>query len=265
MKSRFLFLLLLVSSYSFSQSVNDFAGVIVPLRFDFTKSDNQYRLNTLTKFNLQKAGFVAYYSNEMIPDELNINNRCNLLTVDVLKDNAFLVTKLFVVFKDCFGKEVYRSQVGKSKEKEFEVAYAEALNNAFTSIYALNYKYNGKTAAVIQNASTPTATSVPASVTVPAATTVTAAAVAPAVAVNVPTTIAEPDASVLFAQPIKNGYQLVDSTPKVVMKVYKTTNPSIYQAVKGNVQGTMTLKENQWFFEYYQNDNLMSEKVNVKF
>lgn len=258
MKSRLLFLLLLVSSYSFSQSVNDYAGVIVPLKYDFLKSENQYRLNTLTKFNLQKAGFVAYYTNEMIPEELNVNNRCNLLNVDVLRDNAFLVTKLYVVLKDCFGKVVYKSEVGKSKEKEFEIAYAEALNMAFTSIYALRYKYNGKTASVIQNG-------MPASSVTPSTASVTVAPVTAAVAVTVPSTSAEPDATILFAQPIKNGFQLVDSTPKVVMKVYKTTNPSVYQAIKGNVQGVMTLKDNQWFFEYYENDTLMSEKINVKF
>ncbi|AOW08217.1 hypothetical protein [Flavobacterium gilvum] len=264
MKSRLLFLFLLVSSYVFSQSVNDYAAVLVPLNYDFLKSDNQYRLNTLTKFNLQKAGFVAYYTNEMIPEELNVNNRCNLLNVDVLKESAFLVTKLYVVLKDCYGKVVYKSEVGKSKEKEFDVAYVEALNKAFEYVYALHYKYNGKTASVIQNAVPASLAAVPTSSTSVTAPAVVATAAA-TVAVNVPNNNAEPDATTLFAQPIKNGFQLIDSTPKVIMKVYKTTNPSVYQAIKGGVQGVMTLKDNQWFFEYYQNDTLMSEKINVKF
>ena len=38
MKTKFLFLLLLVSSYGFSQSVNDYAAVIIPLKYDFLKS-----------------------------------------------------------------------------------------------------------------------------------------------------------------------------------------------------------------------------------
>ncbi len=128
MKTKFLFLLLFVSSYGFSQSVNDYAAVMIPLKYDFIKSENQYRLTTLTKFNLQKAGFVAFYTNEEIPVEYN---RCDLLNVDVVKENGFLVTKLYVVFKDCSGKEVYKSEVGKSKEKDFDFAYAEALNAAF--------------------------------------------------------------------------------------------------------------------------------------
>jgi hypothetical protein len=256
MKTKLLFLLLLVSSYSFSQSLNNYSGVIIPLKYDFLKTENQYRLATLTKVNLKKAGFEAFYANETFPG--GYNDRCSLLNVDVLKDSGFLVTKLYVVFKDCNGKVIYKSEVGKSKEKEFDVAYTEALNMAFTSVYALNYKYNGTLSATNTNtpAVSPATVSV-ASVAVP----VTAAAVA----VNVPSSGNEPDGSVLFAQPIKNGFQLVDSTPKVVLKAFKTTNPSIYLASKESLQGVLILKENEWFFEYYEKDTLMSEKIKVKF
>ncbi len=89
--------------------------------------------------------------------------------------------------------------------------------------------------------------------------------VAAAAVVNVPSNADSNEANMLFAQPIKNGYQLVDNTPKVVMKVYKTTNPAIYSATKGTLQGVLISKDNQWFFEYYQNDTLMSEKIAVKF
>lgn len=256
MKSKFIYLLLLVSSFGFSQSVNDYTGVIIPLKYDFLKSENQYRLATLTKVNLKKAGFEAFYANETFPG--GYDDRCSLLNVDVIKDNAFLMTKLYVVFKDCSGKEIFKSEVGKSKEKDFEVAYSEALNKAFESVYALNYKYDGTPAIKSTNTgiTTPQIQAAPAG-----ATAVTVAAVV----VNVPSSSAEPDGSVLFAQPIKNGYQLIDSTPKVVMKVFKTTNPSIYLASKGDIQGTLTLKDNQWHFEYYEKDTLMSEIIKVKF
>ncbi|WP_269223838.1 hypothetical protein [Flavobacterium sp. IMCC34518] len=252
MKTKILLLLIFVSSFSFSQSVNDYAAVIIPVRYDFLKIENQYRLQTLTKFDLQKAGFVAFYSNEVIPDQYN--DRCSLLYIDVSKDSGFMVTKLFVTFKDCSGKVVFKSEMGKSREKDFELAYKEALNQAFESIYALQYKYNeasekSKNAVIASPAIAPIST-------IPLTT---------AVAVNVPNTSAEPDGTVLFAQPIKNGFQLVDTTPKVVMKAYKTTNPSIYIASKENTQGVMILKDNQWFFEYYEKDTLMSEKITVKF
>jgi hypothetical protein len=72
-------------------------------------------------------------------------------------------------------------------------------------------------------------------------------------------------ADLLYAQPTSYGYQLIDSEPKVVMKVYKTSNPASFMATKGNVQGVLVSKDNQWFFEYYQGDKLISEKVDVKF
>ena len=72
-------------------------------------------------------------------------------------------------------------------------------------------------------------------------------------------------ATILYAQPIANGYQLVDGTPKVVMKIYKTSNSSTFSAVKETTQGVLLMKNNQWFFEYYENEKLVSEKINVKF
>lgn len=249
MKSKFLFLLLFVSSFGFSQSINNYAAVIIPLKYDFIKEENQYRLSTLTKFNLQKAGFKAFYSNENLPQEYS--DRCNLLNIDVLKDSGFLTTKLYIVFKDCNGKEIFKSEIGKSKEKDFALAYTEALNNAFLSVYALHYKYDGKTVANNTN-----------KIGITAQTTENSGNAA--VAVNVSGN-QESSGNVLFAQPIQNGFQLIDNTPKVVMKIYKTTNVSIYLAVKDNLQGIVFLKDNQWFFEYYEKEALMSEKIKLKF
>ncbi|WP_413999354.1 hypothetical protein ACMDB5_02015 [Flavobacterium sp. W1B] len=243
MKLRFLFVLLFVASYGFSQSVNDYKAVVLPLKFDFMKSDNQYRLATLSKFNLNKAGFEAFYNNEVIPNEYN--DRCGLLYYDVVKDNGFLVTKLFVTLKDCYGKIIFQSEVGKSKEKDYQVSYTEALNDAFKSVYALQYKYNGQAINKVDQESVK-AVSVP---------------VAPSNAITQNLT----SANLLYAQPMNNGFQLVDSTPKVVMKVFKTSSPNCLIAVKGENQGVLILKDNRWFFEYYQNDKLISEKVEVKF
>jgi hypothetical protein len=276
MKNIFLTLLLLFASSSFAQSVNDYIAVIIPMKYDFQKSDNQYRLQTITKINLQKAGFKAFYATEPIPAE--VTDRCSLLYFDVKKDNGFLVTKLFVTFKDCFGNEIYKSDIGKSREKEYEAAYTESLNNVFNNVYALNYAYNGNTnfaaKAGITAQSFPVlaAPSVAApSVAAPAVDIIPAAAsvVVPIAAASTPKS--EPKssqtntASLLYAQPTSYGYQLIDSEPKVVMKVYKTSNPASYMAKKGDIQGALVSKDNQWFFEYYQNDKLVSEKIDVKF
>ncbi len=256
MKTRFLLLLLLVACYGFSQSVNDYKAVIIPLKYEFQKLDNQYRLQTLTKFNLDKAGFKSFYNNESIP--LEFKDRCSLLYVDVINESSLFVTKLHVVFKDCYGVAIFNSEIGRSKEKEYGMSYAEALNEAFKSVYALQYNYSEK---VIANKIE--------------IITVNAPVVKPS-EVLVPVVVAKKEIvdskiienispNLLYAQPTAYGYQLIDSEPKVVMKVYKTSNPASFMATKGSVQGVLVSKDNQWFFEYYQNDQLISEKVAVKF
>ncbi len=272
MKKNILILLILIANYSFAQSVNDYKAVIIPLKYDFQKTENQYRLQTITKMDLEKAGFKAFYATERIPAE--ITDRCSLLYIDIKKENAFLLTKVFITFKDCYGTEVYKSPIGKSREKEFEAAYAEALNNAFSTVYTLNYAYNGNTNFAPKAGNTAQSLPVVAAPMVVASTP--ALAVIPAVAVPVvaaSTPKNEPKISennsastnLLYAQPTSYGYQLIDSEPKVVMKVYKTSNQASYMAKKGDIQGALVSKDNQWFFEYYQNDKLVSEKIDVKF
>ena len=252
MKIKFFFLALLISVIGFGQSapsgksINDYKAVIVPLRYDFVKADNQYRTSTMTKSNLLKAGFKAFYANEQLSSEYN--DRCELLYVDIKKDNGFLITKLFVEFKDCYGALIYTSEVGKSKEKDYELAYKECIDLAFVSINGLHYKYNGKSG-------TSSSKITPAVASIPAATSNSVAA--PAADMS--------DPNLLFAQPTETGYQLIDKTPKVVMKLMKTSRADSFIAIKDGVQGTLNAKDNQWFFEYYQNDKLVSEKIAVKF
>ena len=248
MKARILLALFFVSTFCFSQSVNDYIGVIVPTKFDFMKSENQYRIATLTKHYLQQAGFRVYYSNEELPLEF-YGNRCSLLNVDVVKDNAFLATKLLIVFKDCYGKTIYTSEAGKSKIKEFEPAYKEALEGAFVSVKALSYHYNGtiaKDEVVKKNVAVTTT-----------ATTQSVTMVAPSPNVVSP--------NLLYAQPTETGYQLIDKTPKVVMKLMKTSQPNSFIAIKDGIQGNLTLKDNQWIFEFYKDDKLMTESLSIKF
>jgi hypothetical protein len=231
MRIKFLLIALLASFIGFSQSVNDYKAVIVPLKYDFLKTENQYRMSTMTKSNLNKAGFQAYYVNEELP--AGYGDRCDLLYVDVKRDNGFLITKLFVEFKDCYGKVIYTSEVGKSKEKDYEVAYRECLDLAFVSISGLHYKYSGKSVA-------PTVKAVP--VSAAAASVVTATPLVAAAPADLK------DPNLLYAQPTESGYQLIDKTPKVVMKLLKTSQSNVFIAIKDNVQGSLILKEDgQWY------------------
>ncbi|HTG64828.1 MAG TPA: hypothetical protein VL859_00475 [Flavobacterium sp.] len=251
MKKQFLILLLLVGSIGFAQSINDYKTVVVPLKFEFLKSENQYRISTLSKFNLNKVGFDVYYSNQVVPNDIN---RCAVLSYDIVKDSGFLTTKLYITFKDCYGKIVYQSEVGVSREKEFQLAYTDALNKAFASLYELGYQYTGGTNAVVEERPERVEKREVAQKVEKVETT----------AQSVPAIVIDPN-ELLFAQPLAGGnYQLIDSKPSVIMKIYKTSDANSFLAQKGSQQGVLIKKENQWFFEYYQDDKLVSEKINVK-
>lgn len=250
MKIRIFLLLFFVASYSFAQSVNNYKYVIIPLKYEFMKSDNQYRLATLSKFNLEKAGFEAYYENEHLAV---ITERCDLMYFEVIKEKSFLTTKLHVLFKDCFGKIIFESETGISKEKNFELAYKEALNKAFVSVYALRYTYTAKDNLYSRPSAKPQA--ITEMVTIPVAV------VNSDESVNAEKT----NLNVLYAQATATGFQLVDSTPRVVMKVYKTSTESSFIAEKDGNNGVLVSKDGTWFFEYYKNGTFFSEKIDVKF
>jgi len=243
MKKTLLLLALLFSGLCFAQSeiINKYKYIIIPEKFSFLKENNKYELNALTKMVFEKYGFQAYYPTDKMPDELALN-RCLALYGDLKDDSGLLSTGLSIQIKDCSGQVLYTSEEGRSKQKDYKKAYYEALRSASASLASLNYKYVGLAAVAT---TTQEVKPVPSS---PAATPVT---------VNVE--------GQLFAQPIANGYQLVDTTPKVVAKMYKTSQQDYYTAQGDNKNGVIFKKGNDWFFEFYLNDKLVSEKLNIKF
>lgn len=237
-----LLFVLLFTSFCFAQNVNNFKAVIVPLKFDFIRTNNQYRLCTISKAHLVNAGFTVYYSNEILPKEYT--DRCDLLYYDIVKENAFLATKFHIELKDCSGNLVYKSETGYTKEKDTEMAYSDALKKAFVSVANLHYKYDTS------------------SVAGPVAEV--KSEVAPTVVSTVPV-IEKSTSDLLYAQATATGYQLVDASPKVVYKLYKTSRSDLFIATKGISVGVLIQKDNQWFFEYYESNTLVSEKVAVRF
>jgi len=256
MKKIFAVAALLFSGFVFAQSadINDYKYVIIPAKFDFLKEPNKYGLNDLTKKVFEKQGFQVFYPEDKMPDELALN-KCRALYGNLVDDSGMLSTSIAITLKDCSGKELYRSEKGKSKEKDFKKGYYESLREASASLASLNYAYTGKDAMGAAQA-TPAVAQAPATPKVEAPVQAT-----PAPAVATPVT----NQNQLFAQPIANGFQLVDTTPKVVLKMYKTSQQDNYTAVGDNKNGVVFKKGNDWFFEYYQDDKLVSEKLDIKF
>lgn len=242
MKKTLILFALLFSGLGFAQSINDYKYVVVPDKFEWLKEANQYNLNSLTKMIFEKYGWEVFLSNQKLPDELALD-KCKALYANVNDESKLLTTGLTIDLKDCEGRTVFTSLKGKSKEKNYQRAYYEALREASQSVAQINYKYSGK------NAGTKAA--------------VAAAPVPAAQQAATPVTVSNDNQ--LFAQPIANGYQLVDNTPKVILKIYKTSQQDSYTAVSEAKNGVVFKRGNDWIFEYYQNDKLVSEKLNIKF
>ncbi len=241
---------MLISGILCSQekTINDYKYLIVPEKFDFLKEENKYDMNVLTKMVFEKYGFNVYFASQKLPDELAVD-KCKALFGDLVNDSGLMNTVLYITIKDCDGKVLYTSQKGKSKLKDYKKAYYEALREASASLSSINYKYSGKNIAE-------QATDLKGNKQGTEQLTVSP----PENAVYTTS-----NGGQLFAQPIANGYQLVDTTPKVVLKMYKTSRQDNYTAQAEGRSGVVFKKGDEWFFEYYQNDQMFSEKLNIKF
>ncbi len=267
-----LFLLLFsVSTYA-QNTINNYKYVMVPEKFSFLKQPNQYRLNALTKALLEDKGFTVYYENDL-PQEI-ANNKCSALLVEILEKNGMFSTNLTLLLKDCQNNIVFKSKEGKSREKEFSVSYNLALRDAFSSLDETPYAY--VPTAQSQPQAVITAPIVPQQVAVPvtAQPVVNTPAVAPlAVATPVASQPAEKivpvsvdnAAGTLYAQATANGYQLIDTTPKKVLTLFKTSVSDYFIANNGTSAGIVFKRNGEWFFEYYKGDSLTSEKLSIKF
>ncbi len=137
-----IFFLFLICFSGYAQNeLNPFKYIIVPKQYDFLKQENQYRVNSMTKYLFEQEGFRTLYQGDEYPDDLNANP-CLAVTVIVLNESSAFTTKLFITLKNCRDQEVYRSAEGKSKIKEFDKTYIDALKKSFVSFQNSNYSYD---------------------------------------------------------------------------------------------------------------------------
>ena len=241
MKKVLFLILFLTTSLGFSQSLNDYKYAIVPSKFEFLKEKDQFRLNTLTKLLMEKYGFIIYYDSDVLPNEV-VESNCNKVYVDVKSNGNLFVTKLKVVLKDCKNAVVYTSIEGRSREKELQVAYNQALREAFSSFDKLEYKYSGNSN-VNNNFNSKS--------------NVNENSISKSPLLN----------QMLFAKPLgPNLIQLLTNDtdiPNLVLTISKTNNPSIFIVDEAMRQGVVYKNNNEWIFDYYENEKLISEKLNI--
>lgn len=118
------------------QDLNKYKYVQVPPKFEFLKEENQYQLNALTAFLLEKYGFKVLYE-EQVPSGTDI---CEVLKADVHNRTSIFRSRLYFTLKDCHGKDIFVSKTGTSREKDFQKSYQEALRDALTSLEGLRMR-----------------------------------------------------------------------------------------------------------------------------
>ena len=243
------------------RTINSYKYVLVPQKFDFLRDPDEYGLNTTAKSLVEAKGFTVFWSNGDLPQNLAAN-RCDALQVEVTQRKALFTTNLTVLLKDCTGNVVLKSKEGRSWEKEFNVAYDQALKDAFASFKNVSYKYDST---LVVQPQQPAATPATPATTTAAIPVATPAATPPAT----PAATASPQGSALYAQVIPNGYQLIDTTPKKVLTLLKTSVQDCFLAESesgpGAPNGIVFKKNGAWFFEYYKDGTLVSQQLEIKF
>lgn len=290
MKNFFLPFVLMCGFLGMSQAqLNQYKYIIVPTKFETFKSENQYQTSTMIKYNLVENGFTAVYDNDL-PTDL-MANRCLGLLLNLKDDSSMFTTKVTLTLKDCQSREVYTTVEGSSKEKDYKTSYSEAIKECFASLSGLGYKYEPMeanvpptvsfkndvkkvegTAHVASNQNTPNPV-VQQKATLeeqsyksmePVPSNITKADNRPDMAL--PNVDYKADgAGVLYAQAIANGFQLVDSTPKIALKMYATSQANFFIAEGDAHSGVVLKKGEKWYFEYYEGDKLMGQELNIKF
>jgi hypothetical protein len=187
--------------------------------------------------------------NETYSEDFAINN-FNKVYVDLEEKSTMFKTTIKVVLKDLTNKVIYTSGEGTSRSKEYKIAYQEALRGAFNSLSSLNHNYVEKNKNQLKfDVKKSKDVEVPSDKDM----------------VEEKKVYGNSSSNNLLTQPIINGFQLINSEPKVIYKIFNTSTKDFYIAIKGTIQGVFFSKNNEWFFEYYQNDKLFTEKVEVKF
>ncbi len=251
-KSYFLGISLFLLFFSaYAQNINEYKYIIVPKKYDFLESQNQYQLNGLTKFLFKKEGFITLFDTDTTPLDLK-NNPCLGLSVN-LKESGFTVMYIEIFLRNCRGKIVFKSKKGKSKNKDYKSEYHEALRMAFKDVKALHYKYIAKNTA-------------PKSKVVETKPKVAKPKKNAIVVKDKPIKKQEvilKNKSFLSVKLIPNGFQLLNNTMQIKYTALKTSQSNIY-LLKG-LHGILYKKNEAWYMDFYDKDILKTKKVNLKF
>jgi hypothetical protein len=253
----------------------------------------------LIKYLFAGKGFNPVYD-DALPNELN-SNRCLGLVANLQDDSNLFSTKTTIVLTDCNGNEVFKTMEGASKEKEYKAAYNEAIKESMRSFNSVNYVYTGKVEQpepitvsfkndikkldgqktdknpeVESNKEELNKSTNPAVTQVATETTQYYNDKTPVDSQVKKEQQVKPSfqkleikkpnvGDIWYAQATENGYQLVDSAPIIRMKMLRSSAENVFMAQTDTKNGLVYKKDGNWIFEYYEDNQLVQEQLNIKF
>lgn len=269
----------LVTSLQAQDKLNNYKYVVVANQFDFQSEPDQYRLNGLTKFLLEKQNFTVFSNTDVLPDDA-INNGCLVLYATLKNSSSLFKTKINFQFENCKKEIVFTSDIGESRDKKYIVAYNEATRNAFNTFSSFTHTY--KPAAADKQTTEVTALkqeienlkaeqsnkdNIKAEATIKdEVVKVTDTPVKVATKTETKTETIKPADYALRAKLISGSvfsYNLLDANGKVVYTILFSGKEDYY-IVKG--QDALIYKmNNQWVLAHYVNNDLQIKAINIKF
>jgi len=251
--------------------LNSYKYIIVPAKFQDFKKENQFRTSTLVKYLFTNEGFNTVYGNNL-PEELE-KNPCLGVAVELDDTSNLFNIKTRLSLRDCSGKLVMTSQEGKTKTKEFEQAYREAISEAFGTFRGLEYNYVPDEET---DSSKPVTISFKNDIMSTDSGSKSKKEDQEMVVTSLDTVKEDLDViskenlpavmekGVLYALPIEGGYQLVDDSPKVVYKLKSTSAPDVFIVSREDKNGVIFKNEGKWFIEMNDKGGKTKE-LNIKF
>lgn len=278
---------LLSNLNTFSQtSINNYKYIIIPSQFEFLKEQDQYQINSLTKFLFNKYGYSAFLENEELPKDLK-ENRCMALKAHVVNINALLKIKIQIDLKDCNGNLVMSSDIGETREKMYNKAYNLAIRDAFKTFQNADYSYQPNENLLTNATPITAATSVVKTenfeeiarlkkeIEILHEENIEVVEIEKPIenvqlteqkmTVSSPKEFLEDNkakAGILYAQPINNGFQIVDTTPKKVMVLLNSGVKDVF-TVEGE-KAIVYKKGDLWIYSE-SGEILKGEPINIKF
>ena len=239
MKKLFFLFLLFSSIFTFAQkNLNPYKYVIIPSRFEFQNEDNQYGLSMLLKYKFDQLGFTVYMESDGLPNFI-LENRCLALYPFIKESGGVFVTKLKLEVRDCYGEVLFLTKEGSSRDKSYKVAYNEALRSSLNSFNGYSLQYSAKNNLTNTNLSSNTSSQ------------------------NLISNTKLSDAHLVFKPSLNSSIILDSDTQEVVFTIYLSKKTDTY-FIKGE-SGLIYKNNNKWFREYYENDKVVIEELDLRF